>query len=139
MSVLIFIQRILAALIDMIVIYLPLQFVLFVLFKGQMGHYLWMAQVLFLIYNVVCTTTFKGQTLGKYFAKLQVYPDVNSFAEMGQREAAKLLYFLPHFVGLIFIVISLAIYSKKQRFLHDIVGRSEVRVFGRTENNTTLH
>lgn len=130
MKKILFIQRILAALIDILVIYLPSQFLVFILFGRENSYQNWLSIILFLVYNVLSTVYFSGQTIGKYFASLKVTPVTKSLMEMGQREAIKLLYFLP-LVGFIFMILSLLIYIKEGRFLHDKFAKSEVIVYGR--------
>ena len=130
MKKILFLQRILASLIDLMVVYLPCQFLVFVLFSNLESAHIWLPAFLFILYNVLVTTYFSGQTLGKYFAGLKVASQSSSMMEMGQREAVKILYFLP-LLGLIFILVSLMIYLKEGQFLHDKMGQSEVIVSGR--------
>ena len=130
MKKILFLQRILANLIDIMVIYLPVQFLLLVLFRDQMSGQFWLSVFLFVLYNSLVSMYFSGQTIGKYFARLRVTPVTNSIVEMGQREAVKIVYFLP-FVGILFMGISLLIYIREEQFLHDKIGRSEVIFTGR--------
>lgn len=121
-----FVQRALATLIDLIVIYLPSLFLVQILAKGKGNSMLnLLAAALFILYNMICESSFSGKTLGKYFAKLKVVSQENSLSEIGQREFTKILYFLPY-GGPIFLFISIICYLIKSKFLHDIVGRSEV-------------
>ena len=130
MKKILLLQRILASLIDLMVVYLPCQFLVFVLFSNLESAHIWLPAFLFILYNVLVTTYFSGQTLGKYFAGLKVASHSSSMMEMGQREVVKILYFLP-LIGLIFILVSLMIYLKEGQFLHDKMGQSEVIVSGR--------
>ena len=130
MKRLLFLQRILASVIDLLVIYFPSQFLAFILFRESSSAQIWLPVFLFILYNLLVTAHFSGQTLGKYFAGLKVASPSSSMMEMGQREAVKILYFLP-LAGLLFMLISLIIYLKEGRFLHDKMGQSEVIVSGR--------
>lgn len=123
----IFLQRLLASLIDVIVVYIPFQLVIEILFHSNPSS-IWLVHFLFILYNVLAVLYFSGKTLGKYFAKLEVVVLSSTAMEVGQREAAKLLYFLPLGVGIIFMLISFFLYWRKGQFLHDIIGRSEVIV-----------
>lgn len=130
MKKILLLQRILASLIDLLVVYLPCQFLVFVLFPNLGSAQIWLPVFLFILYNVLVTAYFSGQTLGKYFAGLKVASQSSLMMEMGQREAVKILYFLP-LAGPLFMLISLMIYLKEGRFFHDKFGQSEVIVSGR--------
>ncbi|MBY5033716.1 RDD family protein [Streptococcus gallolyticus] len=130
MKKLLFLQRILASLIDMMIIYLPFEFLLVILFQGKNASEVWLVHILFVLYNTLACLYFEGQTLGKYFAGLAVTPVTKSAAEMGQREAAKLLYLIPY-GGLAFMLISVLVYVRQGKFLHDVIGKSEVIVLGK--------
>ncbi|MDR0199930.1 MAG: RDD family protein [Streptococcaceae bacterium] len=129
MKGLFFVQRVLAALIDLIIVYLPVLFSAIILFKiSNLSIANLLAAVLFAAYNVIATASFNGRTVGKYFAKLQVAASSKSAMDLGQREAAKILYFLP-FVGPLFMLLSVIFYIANGRFLHDWIGRSQVKVY----------
>ncbi|MFC4653257.1 RDD family protein [Lactococcus nasutitermitis] len=134
MKKLLFVQRILASLIDLIIIYIPFLLLANFLFKSATLLPLvnLLAALLFVIYNMIAISSFEGQSLGKYFAKLQVeiFSSTTSkksvkLMEVGQREVAKILYFLP-LAGPIVAVISFICYLTKGKFLHDIIGHSTV-------------
>ena len=121
-----FIQRILAALIDLILIYLPALLLVNIIFKqNPLGNIL--AAALFCVYNMIAVSSFDGRTIGKYFAKLRVKTNSSRFLDVSQRELSKILYFLP-FGGPVFMVISLICYLVRGKFLHDIIGQSEVNL-----------
>ncbi|MDR0299907.1 MAG: RDD family protein [Streptococcaceae bacterium] len=122
------IQRILAAVIDLICIYLPVLFLTNIVLKQSSSLANFLAAILFCTYNLIAVSSFDGMTLGKYFAKLRVKSISKSFMELGQREFAKLLYFLP-FAGLVFLLVSLILYFVKGKFLHDWIGQSEVNLW----------
>lgn len=130
MKKLLFLQRILASMIDLMIVYLPFEFLTLILFQGKNINGIWLIHILFVLYNTLACVYFNGQTLGKYFAGLKVTPVSNSVAEMGQREVAKLLYFVPH-GGIVFMLISVLCYVRKGKFLHDMIGKSEVVVIGK--------
>ncbi|GAB2022408.1 hypothetical protein RyT2_14820 [Pseudolactococcus yaeyamensis] len=124
-----FIQRILATLIDLIIVYVPLVLLVNIMFSemGSLANIF--PAILFIVYNIVAVNSFKGQTIGKYFAKLRVKNESISLMADSVREAVKILYFLP-FAGFAFILLSCAIYVRKGKFLHDIIGKSEVILHG---------
>ncbi|MBO0470141.1 RDD family protein [Enterococcus sp. DIV0242_7C1] len=128
MKLLIFIQRILAALIDLIVVYIPVYFMVAVMVKGFFTPGI-LSAALFVIYNVLAIHSFQGQTIGKYFAKIEVKDVGRSIMDDSIREAVKILYFLP-FVGFVTGLLSLGCYLISGRFLHDVIGKSEVVVHG---------
>lgn len=124
----IFLQRLLAGMIDVIVVYIPFQLVVGILFGSYNASSIWLVHFLFILYNVLAILYFSGKTLGKYFARLKVVVFSSTAMEVGQREIAKLLYLLPLGIGMIFMFVSVVIYWKDGRFLHDAIGRSEVIV-----------
>ena len=129
MNLLMLIQRFLATLIDLIIVYLPFLLLVHIIFTGEEFSSIanLLAGILFVLYNMISESGFSGKTIGKFFAKLRVKTVSTDLMEIGQREFAKLLYFLP-VVGWIFIVVSVVMYFTGGRFLHDKIGRSEVIV-----------
>lgn len=129
MRILFFVQRFLATLIDLIIVYLPVLFLVQLIFTnkevGGIGNFL--AAILFVLYNLISESSFQGKTIGKFFAKLKVKTISTDLLEVCQREMAKLLYFLP-MVGWIFVLFSVVMYFVNGQFLHDKIGRSEVTV-----------
>lgn len=126
MKALVFVQRILATLIDLIIVYIPVYLMVSIMVKGLFTPAM-MSAALFAIYNVVAIHSFQGQTIGKYFAKLKIKNVGVSIMEDSVREVTKMLYFIPFF-GLVSGLISLSCYFVSGRFLHDIIGKSEVIV-----------
>ncbi|GFH41561.1 hypothetical protein Hs30E_01120 [Lactococcus hodotermopsidis] len=129
MKKLLFIQRILAALIDLISVYVPFLILVNVMFADSSALTNLLPAVIFVVYNSVAVNSFGGQTLGKHFAKLTVKKSSLNLMTESVREAVKILYFLP-FVGGVFILVSCFIYVRKGQFLHDVIGCSEVVVHG---------
>lgn len=129
MRILFFVQRFLATLIDLIIVYLPVLLLVQLIFTnkevGGIGNFL--AAILFVLYNLISESSFQGKTIGKFFAKLKVKTISTDLLEVCQREMAKLLYFLP-MVGWIFALVSVVMYFVNGQFLHDKIGRSEVTV-----------
>ncbi|CDG03621.1 RDD family protein [Lactococcus lactis] len=129
MRILFFVQRFLATLIDLIIVYLPVLLLVQLIFTnkevGGIGNFL--AAILFVLYNLISESSFQGKTIGKFFAKLKVKTISTDLLEVCQREMAKLLYFLP-MVGWIFVLVSVVMYFVNGQFLHDKIGRSEVTV-----------
>lgn len=127
MKYLMFIQRCLATMIDLIIIFVPSLLLVHVLFtsKDMASFANLLAGVLFVLYNMIAESSFSGRTIGKYFAKLKVNSVSSDLMEIGQREFAKLLYFIP-IAGWLFLGLSVVLYFVKGWFLHDKIGRSEV-------------
>jgi len=120
--------RVLAGIIDVIVVYVPVV-VLAVLFLhagfrtadiiGQLG---------FVVYNIIMITSNSGQSLGKKIGHEYVFVDdqlPNKAITSGVREFTKAIYFLP-FVGWIFGSISLVMCLFTGRMIHDYLGNSTV-------------
>lgn len=129
MRTLFFVQRFLATLIDLIIVYLPVLLLVQLIFTSKevsgIGNFL--AAILFVLYSLISESSFQGKTIGKFFAKLKVKTVSTDLLEVCQREMAKLLYFLP-MVGWIFVLVSVVMYFVNGQFLHDKIGRSEVTV-----------
>ncbi|WP_374286641.1 RDD family protein [Lactococcus sp.] len=133
MKKLLFIQRVLATVIDLIIVYLPFTLLVQLMVTGnQLGSLKGLLPaLLFVFYNMISEQAFHGKTIGKYFAKLKVKTKSQTLMEIGQRELAKVLYFLP-FIWWAFILVSLICYMVKGKFLHDLIGRSEVDFDGQS-------
>lgn len=131
MRALMFLQRFLATIIDLIIVYLPVLLLVQLVFtnKGASSIGNLFAAIVFVLYNLISENSFQGKTIGKYFAKLKVKTISTDLLEMCQRELAKLLYFLP-MVGWLFVFISVVMYFVNGQFLHDRIGRSEVTISG---------
>ncbi|AGV72446.1 RDD family protein [Lactococcus cremoris] len=131
MRALMFLQRFLATIIDLIIVYLPVLLLVQLVFtnKGASSIGNLFAAIVFVLYNLISENSFQGKTIGKYFAKLKVKTTSTDLLEMCQRELAKLLYFLP-MVGWLFVFISVVMYFVNGQFLHDRIGRSEVTISG---------
>jgi len=74
MRTLFFVQRFLATLIDLIIVYLPVLLLVQLIFTSKevsgIGNFL--AAILFVLYNLISESSFQGKTIGKFFAKLKV-------------------------------------------------------------------
>lgn len=120
------VQRLICLVIDVVIIYLPSLLITEIMFNRIGGLSVLLAQFLFIIYNVVCVSSFDGKTLGKYFGKIQVvYPHKETIMMQGMRELSKLLYVVPY-INLVFLMTSLVLKGIKGNFLHDIIGNSTV-------------
>ena len=73
--------------------------------------------------------SFKGQTIGKYFAKIHVIDVGTNIMDDSIREVIKLIYFIPFF-GFVIVMLSISCYFIQGKFLHDIIGKSEVSING---------
>lgn len=128
MKSLLFIQRVLAAMIDLIIVYIPSFFLVNTMVTGYFTPAI-LSGVLFVIYNVMAIHSFQGQTIGKYFAKIRVVEVGQSIMDDSIREVIKLLYFIP-LLGPVVGALSIGCYFIQGKFLHDIIGKSEVSVHG---------
>ncbi|SEK55891.1 RDD family protein [Carnobacterium iners] len=116
--------RILAILIDGMLIYLPSHMLLTILgFEGFLLKIL--PQFLFVVYNTVSLSSFEGKTIGKYFSRLTVYTEEPGMIHVGLREASKLLYFLPN-IGILFLFLSGLSLLIFKLTLHDLISQSQV-------------
>lgn len=129
MKFLLMIQRLLASMIDLIIIYLPVLLISSSLFRKLDSFNQLIAALIFIIYNVLAVTSFEGKTIGKYFAKLRVQSFSKNLADVAQREGIKILYLLP-LAGWFFIIVSLVTYSLRGQFLHDWLGKGQVIING---------
>ncbi|SKA12839.1 RDD family protein [Pilibacter termitis] len=123
MKRILFIQRSLSTVIDLIIVYVP-SLLLANIFMPDLANLV--SAMLFILYNIVAVTHFSGQTMGKHFAKLEVVEVNHSIMAVSIREGAKLLYFLPFMVGCVFLMISIGNFIFKGKFLHDWIGKSDV-------------
>lgn len=120
-----FVQRILAAGIDLILVYVPAVLLTQILFSNTLTLTRLLPAFLFIVYNVVAVNAFKGRTVGKYFAKFKVLHSATDLMSESVREAVKIIYFLP-VVGLLAMLVSCLFYVTKGQFLHDVIGKSRV-------------
>lgn len=95
------------------------------------------AQVLFVLYNIVCMVSFHGQTIGKKIAQLSVNTSKlihGSVLEVGPRELFKIIYFTP-FIGIPALVINLIVFLKTGKMLEDYVSKTTVTFERRLSND----
>ncbi|MGM0126339.1 hypothetical protein IGI37_003768 [Enterococcus sp. AZ194] len=128
MNYLFFVQRVLAGIIDGIIVYIPLYLLVNTMVEGFFTPEI-VTAVLYVIYNSLAIHSFDGQTIGKYFARIRVKDTGFSIMEDSVREVMKILYFIPIF-GWLVGLISVVFFFKKGKFLHDLVGKSEVVLYG---------
>ncbi len=82
-------------------------------------------QIVFVMYNTICISSFEGKTVGKFFSKIVVYTESRNILSVGMRELSKLLYFLP-IVGWLFLASSIVCILFTKKTLHDLLGQSMV-------------
>ncbi len=126
--------RALAGLIDLIIVYVPAVILFSLWFHVATRWAELLAQLLFLAYNVAAVSTFHGQTIGKYFARLRV--DTRRLVSdnvlfVGMREMTKLLFLTP-VIGVPLGLLNLLLALATGRMLEDFVGQSDVVVVERT-------
>lgn len=130
MKFLLMIQRLLASMIDLIVVYLPVLLISSSLFPRLGSFNQLIAAFLFIAYNALAVASFEGKTVGKYFAKLRVEAFSKNLSDVAQREGIKILYLIP-LAGWFFIGVSLVTYGLRGQFLHDWLGKGKVIIDGR--------
>lgn len=121
--------RILTGLIDFIIAYLALYLVMTLLGVQETSRDL-LAQVLYILYGVIFSSSFSGKTIGRFFGHLHLdyYRSDRFFLCLISREVSKMLYFLPAWIGWFFIAVTLVLFAKQGRYLHDIIGQTYVKV-----------
>ncbi|MFO8069739.1 MAG: RDD family protein [Alkalibacterium sp.] len=121
------ILRVLAFVIDAMLIYFPSIILLQIIFGLDFRMADIVAQLFMVLYFAIAGSAFGGKTVGKFFSKQRtVYMyDHNDLAIVGLRELPKMLYFIPHF-GFVFTLLSAGLYFWKKTTLHDWIGGSRV-------------
>jgi len=124
------ILRLLSALVDFIIIMLPVQLIMLGVLGVDERSANFLFTMLFAIYGVVMISiTEHGQTVGKIISKTAVRDSTGIKAVLmytGIRELTKLLYFIP-LVGWGIGLISIVLMFIKGKALHDYV--ADTRVF----------
>jgi len=123
------ILRLLSALVDFIIIMLPVQLVLLGVIGATERESDFLFRLLFSVYGVVMISiTTYGQTAGKMLSKTAVRDSSGAKAPLmfvGIRELTKLIYFVP-LVGWGLGVVSIALMFVKGRALHDYIADTGV-------------
>lgn len=122
--------RSLSALIDVIICYIPFLVVFRLMMPSGTKQADLLAQLVFVAYNVICITTFNGQTVGKYFGHLKVDDSrllTKNIAFTALREVVKILYFTP-VIGIPLLVINIVYCLFRGRMFEDLIGSSDVMV-----------
>ncbi len=120
--------RVLAGLIDVIVVYVPIVVLAVLFLRANLRTADILGQLGFVVYNIILITSNQGQTLGKKIGREYVLVNDERPSKAliaGIREVTKAIYFLP-FVGLIFGLVSLVLCLLTGRMLHDYLGNSTV-------------
>lgn len=121
--------RILAGMVDIIVVYVPVVVVAILFLHANFRTADILGQLGFVVYNVIMIASYHGQTLGKSIGREYVLiNDEQPNGKMliaGIREVTKLIYFLP-FVGWIFGLISVVLGALTGRMIHDYFGNSTI-------------
>jgi len=123
------ILRLLSALVDFIIIMLPVQLILLGVIGADESSANFLFTMLFAIYGVVMISiTQYGQTVGKIISKTAVRDSTGIKAVLmytGMRELTKLLYFIP-LVGWGIGLISIVLMFIKGKALHDYIADTKV-------------
>lgn len=77
--------RLLAFLIDCMIIFLPSTMLSYLLMVPA-GVTIVLPQLLFVVYNMICLSSFEGKTIGKHFAKLVVFTNQRNLLTVGMRK-----------------------------------------------------
>ncbi|WP_318764758.1 RDD family protein [Lactiplantibacillus carotarum] len=120
--------RVLAGLIDVIVVYVPVVVLAILFLHANFRTADILGQLGFVIYNIILITSNQGQTLGKKIGREYVLVNdemPNKALIAGIREVTKAIYFLP-FVGWLFGLISIILCAFTGRMIHDYFGNSTV-------------
>ena len=123
------ILRLLSALVDFIIIMLPVQLIMLGVIGTTQREADFLFRMLFAVYGVVMISiTTYGQTAGKMFSKTAVRDNEGTKAILmyaGIRELSKLIYFVP-FAGWALGVVSILLMFIKGRALHDYIASTRV-------------
>ncbi|MBU7473639.1 RDD family protein [Lactiplantibacillus pentosus] len=121
--------RVLAGMVDVIVVYVPVVVLAILILHANFRVADILGQLGFVVYNIIMIASYQGQTLGKKIGREYVL--INDELPNGKmliagiREVTKVIYFLP-FVGWVFGVISLVLGALTGRMIHDYFGNSTV-------------
>jgi hypothetical protein len=118
------ILRVLANAIDVIIVFIP-SYMLLTMMSVEGKIFNLLPQLFFVIYNVIMTSSFNGKTVGKYFSRLSVHTEDEGALQLGVRETAKLLYFVP-LISPLAILFTIPLFLFTGKFLHDWIGSSQV-------------
>lgn len=121
-------QRMLCGLIDLLVVMLPVQLIMMGVMQVDAVTAGYFFVLLLALYGVICIESTAGQTLGKFFGRLQVVDKDGgrpTLLYLGLRELTKAFYVLPHF-GPLIALVSLGWYLLRGETLHDAAGRTRV-------------
>jgi len=123
------ILRLLSAMVDFIIIMMPVQLVLLGVIGATAREADFLFRLLFSVYGVVMISiTFYGQTAGKMLSKTAVRDSTGKKAPLmfvGIRELTKLIYFVP-LVGWALGIVSIVLMFIKGRTLHDYIADTTV-------------
>ena len=123
------ILRLLSALVDYIIIMLPVQLILMGVVGTGEGNADFLFRMLFAVYGVIMISITKyGQTVGKMLSKTAVRDSTGIKSVLmytGMRELTKLLYFVPY-IGWGLGAVSILLMFVKGRALHDYIADTGV-------------
>jgi len=123
------ILRVLAAVIDLFIIMLPVQFIMIGVFQVSDRQAEFFFCVLSAVYGTLAVE-YTNMTLGKYFGKLRVVDNSGgtlSILYVGLRELTKAMYFIPYIGWFIGVLSAFMMFIRQdKRALHDIIGNTKV-------------
>ncbi|MCL2828523.1 MAG: RDD family protein [Oscillospiraceae bacterium] len=122
------ILRLLSALVDFIIIMVPVQLVLLGIIGVPERQANFLFQMLFAVYGVALISVANGQTVGKLLSRLTVRDKAGpkaTFLYIGIRELTKAVYFIP-IVGWAMGGVSAILMFLTGRALHDYIADTKV-------------
>jgi len=120
--------RLLSALVDFIIIMVPVQLILLGVMGVPERQANFLFQMLFAVYGVALISTANGQTIGKMLSRLTVRDTAGQKATLlyiGVRELTKAVYFIP-VIGWALGGVSAILMFCKGRALHDYIADTKV-------------
>ncbi len=124
------ILRLLCAVIDFIIVMMPIQFVMMGIFGVSQSQADLLFKFLFAVYGALLLEYMGGRTIGKWAGQLVVVDndseaDGKNMLYLGIRELSKSLYFIPY-IGWAICLISIIMMFYNGRSLHDVIGGTKV-------------
>ena len=122
------ISRILAFIIDYLLIYNTAFLILHFLIGIEAWNALRLSHIISVFYNVLFVLYYNGQTIGKKISKLHVVQEglpQPKFMNIIVREVAKILYIIPYF-GIAVLVANIVLLVMRKKLLHDYLSETQL-------------
>lgn len=121
--------RILSSMIDLLIVFIPVFFVMIMVFHVTDSQAELLMKLLFAVYSVLFMEYTKGYTIGKYFGKIIVVTEDGlkpTLTEYGMRELIKTLYFIPWIGWFLAFLSTLLLFFGKGKTIHDRIAKTTV-------------